>query len=162
MSWFGWCSVERNRQQIMSCHVHLDNCQTRQCCEIIVNDAYALLCHLNFRLARLMLETVCMWTTEAGCWEISQFERKTLLDVIGGVPWEECTGDMFLHNFILLPTFITKLTVWSPGEPEDKRSRECTGRGAVVLNFCTAPLCEKGPYQQCQFLKLEIVMSLYV
>lgn len=32
--------------------------QTRKYCGIIMNDAYALLCHLNFRLANLISETV--------------------------------------------------------------------------------------------------------
>lgn len=42
------------------CHVRLILTtvnQTRKHCEIIMNDACALLCHLNFRLANLISET---------------------------------------------------------------------------------------------------------
>lgn len=62
-----------------SCHVMLiltTISQTRKRWETIMNNAYALLCHLNFRLANLISETVCIWTTKAGCCEINQLERK--------------------------------------------------------------------------------------
>lgn len=57
--------------------------QAREHYEIIMNDAYAL----NFRLANLISEAVCIGTTKAGCCEINQFEKKTFPNVICGVPW---------------------------------------------------------------------------
>ena len=73
-----------------SCHVMLILTtvnQTRKHCEIITNDAYAPLWHLNFRLANLISGTLCIWTTKAECCEINQFEKKIFPDVICGVSW---------------------------------------------------------------------------
>lgn len=73
-----------------SCHVMLILTtvnQAREHYEIIMNDAYALLCHLNFRLANLISEAVCIWTTKTKCREINQFEKKTFPNVICGASW---------------------------------------------------------------------------
>lgn len=111
------CWVKHNG----SCHMMLILTtvnQARKRCEIVMNDAYALVWRLNFRLANLISGTVCIWATKAECCEINHLKRKHSL-----MWFVEFLGNsvlVTLHSFVLSDTFIMMLTVWSPREPEEQ------------------------------------------
>lgn len=124
-----------------SCHVVLILTtvnQTGRHCEIIMNDAYALLCHLNFRLVNLVSETVCIWTTKAGCCEINQFEKKTFPNVTV----EFASKSVLVTYFCIASSYLLlSLWSWQSGAEGTSEAENELGVGAVVLFCCYGQNC---------------------
>lgn len=113
------CWVKHNG----SCHMMLILTtvnQARKRCEIVMNDAYALVWRLNFRLANLISGTVCIWATKAECCEINHLKRKHSL-----MWFVEFLGNSVLVTHFCIASFylILSLWCWQSGAQGNQRSK---------------------------------------